>query len=95
MVILYAWVTLYGLSYGGIPEQYAAIVADHFKSKGDISLFGYLMFTGSIGGATFPLIAGYLCDLTGNYYASLIFLGCGMLGTVATILPVTQPRKHA
>jgi MFS family permease len=93
MTLLYAWVTLYGLTYGGIPEQYAALVADYFKSKEDISLFGYLMCTGALGGALFPLIGGYLFDLTSNYYASLIFLGIGMLGALITILPVKRETK--
>ena len=93
MTWLYAWITLYGLTYGGIREQYAALVADYFQSKEDISLFGYLMFTGALGGALFPVIGGYLYDLTSNYYASLLFLGIGMLSALITILPVKKEKK--
>ncbi len=91
---LYVWVTLYGLTYGGIPEQYAAIVADYFKSKQDISLFGYLMFVGALGGSLFPLVGGYLADLTGDYYASLTFLGIGMFCALLTVLPIKPPKKR-
>ena len=92
IILLYAWVTLYGLTYGGAPEQYAAIVTDYFGSRKDISLFGYVMFAGALGGGLFPLVGGYLSDLTGGYYASLLFLGVGMLGALLTILPVEQPE---
>jgi len=92
IILLYAWVTLYGLTYGGAPEQYAAIVTDYFGSRKDISLFGYVMFAGALGGGLFPLVGGYLSDLTGGYYASLLFLGVGMLGALLTILPVKQPE---
>jgi len=92
IILLYAWVTLYGLTYGGAPEQYAAIVTDYFGSRKDISLFGYVMFAGALGGGLFPLVGGYLSDLTGSYYASLLFLGVGMLGALLTILPVKQPE---
>jgi MFS family permease len=91
IVLLYAWVTFYGLTYGGAPEQYAAIVADYFGSRKDIALFGYIMFAGALGGGLFPLVGGYLSDLTGSYHASLLFLGVGMLGAFLTILPVKQP----
>lgn len=91
---VFGWVTFYGLSYGGIPEQYVALLADFFKSKEDISIFGYLMFTGSLGGALFPLVGGYLYDLTGGYQASLIFIGSSMVGALATILLVKPPEKN-
>lgn len=98
ILLLYAWVTLYGLFYGDAPEQYAAIVTDYFGSREDITLFGYVMFAGALGGGLFPLIGGYLKDLTGSYYASLLFLGAGMLGALTTILPVrsdvTRLQKH-
>jgi len=92
LIALYAWVTLYGLSYGGAPEQYASIVADYYGAREDIGLFGYVMFSGAIGGGLLPLIGGYLADLTGSYYASLAYLGVGMVGALLAILPAKPPR---
>ena len=51
------------------------MVADYFGTKHGPSLFGIIFFTGSLGGGLLPLIGGYLADITGNYYATLIFLG--------------------
>lgn len=94
ITMLYVWATLYGLTYGGLPEQYATMVADYFGTKHGPSLFGIIFFTGSLGGGLLPLIGGYLADLTGNYYATLVFLGFGMCVAVATILPVKPPRRR-
>jgi MFS family permease len=95
ITLLYAWATLYGVTYGGLPEQYAAIVADYFGSKYGPSLFGVIFFTGAVGGGLLPLIGGYLTELTGNYSATLIFLGISMCVSVATILPVKSPTRKA
>jgi MFS family permease len=95
LTLLYAWATLYGLTYGGLPEQYAAIVADYFGSQHGPSLFGVIFFTGALGGGLLPLIGGYLADMTGTYAATLLFLGVSMCVAAATILPVQPPRRSA
>ena len=78
LILLYAWAVLYGLSYGGAPEQYAAIVTDYFGTTHNTVLFGLVTLAGGIGGGLLPLIGGWLVDRTGNYYATLLFLGIGM-----------------
>ena len=84
LTMLYAWTVLYGLSYGGAPEQYAAIVTDYFGTTHSTTLFGLLTLVGGIGGGLFPLIGGWLVDQTGNYYSTLMFLAVGM-GLAATL----------
>lgn len=93
LILLYLWVSFYGLSYGGIPEQYAAIVADYFPSRKDVALFGYVTAAGAFGGGLFPLIGGFLADQTGNYYASLTFLGVGMTIAFMVLLFLKPPQK--
>lgn len=78
MTMLYAWAVLYGLSYGGAPEQYAAIITDYFGPTHSTTLFGMLTLVGGIGGGLFPLIGGWMVDKTGNYHATLLFLAVGM-----------------
>ncbi len=78
ITMLYAWAVLYGLSYGGAPEQYAAIVTDYYGPTHSTTLFGMLTLVGGIGGGLFPLIGGWMVDRTGNYYATLMFLAVGM-----------------
>lgn len=78
ITFLYAWAVLYGLSYGGAPEQYAAIVTDYFGTSHSTTLFGLITLAGGIGGGLFPLIGGWIVDQTGNYYMTLLFLSVGM-----------------
>jgi len=92
LTMLYAWAVLYGLSYGGAPEQFAAIVTDYFGTTHNTTLFGLLTLAGGIGGGLFPLIGGWLVDQTGDYYATLLFLGVAM--ACASILAfMTKPPE--
>lgn len=92
LTLLYAWAVLYGLTYGGCPEQYAAIVADYFGGRHSTTLFGLLTLAGGLGGGLFPLIGGWLVDLSGAYYLTLMFLACAMGVATLTIL-LTKPPK--
>jgi len=91
-MFLYAWTVLYGLSYGGAPEQYAAIITDYFGRSHSTTLFGLLTMVGGIGGGLFPLIGGWLVDKTGNYYATLLFLGVGMALATVTAFMSKEPN---
>lgn len=91
LLALYAWTVLYGLSYGGAPEQYAAIITDYFGRSNSTTLFGFLTLAGGIGGGLFPLIGGWLVDRTGNYYSTLLFLAVGMALATGTALLAKKP----
>lgn len=87
ITLLYAWAVLYGVSYGGAPEQYAAITTDYFGRRYNTTLFGIMTLAGGLGGGLFPLIGGWLVDLTDSYNATLLFLGAMMtLATLTTYL---------
>jgi MFS family permease len=92
LTLLYAWAVLYGISYGGAPEQYAAIVTDYFGRKYNTTLFGILTLAGGIGGGLFPLIGGWVVDKTGNYYTTLFLLGFGMFLATVTAYFAKQPK---
>ena len=93
LTLLYAWAVLYGISYGGAPEQYAAIVTDYFGRKYNTTLFGVLTLAGGIGGGLFPLIGGWVVDKTGNYYTTLFLLGFGMLLATGTAYLAKPPKN--
>jgi len=94
LVMLYAWAILYGLTYGGCPEQYAAIITDYFGRRYSTSLFGFLTLGGGLGGGLFPLIGGWLVDLTGTYYVTLLFLATGMCLATLTIFIAKMPENR-
>ena len=94
LILLYAWAILYGLTYGGCPEQYAAIVADYFGNRYSASIFGFITLAGGLGGGLFPLIGGYLVDLSGSYNWTLLFLASGMCVSTLTILFTSPPKRR-
>jgi len=49
LTLLYAWAVMYGLTYGGAPEQYAAIITDYFGRRHSTALFGFLTLGGGSG----------------------------------------------
>ncbi len=93
LTLLYAWAVLYGLTYGGAPEQYAAIITDYFGRRHGATLFGFLTLAGGLGGGLFPLIGGWLVDRTGAYYTTLLFLAMGM-GIAALTMTFTRPPEE-
>ena len=94
LTLLYGWAVLYGLSYGGSPEQYAAVMTDYFGRRYSTSLFGVLTLAGGLGGGLFPLIGGWLVDLTGGYYGTLLFLGVGMVLATFTAYLAGPPERR-
>jgi MFS family permease len=95
LTLLYAWAVLYGLTYGGCPEQYAAIVTDYFGSRYGTTLFGFLTLAGGLGGGLFPLVGGWLVDISGAYYLTLLFLALCMGVAFLSMLWVKQPRASS
>jgi MFS family permease len=91
LTMLYAWAIMYGLTYGGAPEQYAAIITDYFGRRHSTTLFGFLTLGGGIGGGLFPLLGGWFVDITGSYDVTLLFLGCAMLLATFTMLLARSP----
>ncbi len=90
--MLYGWAVLYGLSYGGAPEQYAAIVTDYFGTVHSTTLFGLVTLAGGIGGGLFPLLGGWIVDQTGNYYSTLLVLAAGMAIASALAFTLKDPN---
>ena len=92
LTLLYAWAVLYGLTYGGCPEQYAAIVTDYYGSRYGTTLFGFLTLAGGLGGGLFPLVGGWLVDMSGAYHLTLFFLALCMGAAALSIIWIRQPH---
>jgi len=82
--MLYLFAVVYGLAHGGIFTVISPIVAEHFGISSHGVIFGIVVFSGTIGGAIGPLLAGHIFDLTGSY--QLVFLILAALGTVSLVL---------
>ncbi len=65
--LLYLFVIIYGLGYGGAIPLTVALRADLFGRKNYATIAGITMTLAMIGTVTAPLFAGYLYDTTQSY----------------------------
>ncbi|MBU8850338.1 MAG: MFS transporter, partial [Desulfobacterales bacterium] len=64
---LYVFACMYGLAHGSFFTIISPIVAEFFGIGFHGSLFGIVIFFGTVGGAIGPIMAGQIFDVTGSY----------------------------
>ena len=90
--ILFVVVALYGFAHGGLFTVVAPTIAESFGTGSLGSIFGPVVFCGTVGGAISPILLGRVYDLNGSYVLGFATLGC--LATVALLLTFTlKPRR--
>jgi MFS family permease len=93
--MLYLFAVIYGLAHGGYFTTISPIVAEFFGIIAHGVLFGIIAFSGTIGGAIGPILAGYIFDVTARY--SLAFWLCTLmivlgLALVLVLNPIEEKR---
>jgi MFS family permease len=90
--MLYLFATIYGFAHGGLFTVVSPTVAELFGTGSHGLLFGIVLFSGTLGGAIGPLMAGHIFDLTGSY--RLVFLILTAMAVIGFILITTlRPLK--
>jgi MFS family permease len=90
--LLYLMVISQGLLGYGITSVVGAIPAEIFQGRHYGTIFGTLMLSAVVGGATGPWVTGALHDVTGDYtLAFWIATGCTVVSAVTIWL--AAPRK--
>ena len=82
--MLYLFAVVYGLAHGGYFTVISPIVAELFGISSHGVLFGIVVFSGTIGGAIGPILAGHIFDLVSSY--RLVFFSLAVLAIAALIL---------
>ena len=72
MWMLYLFAVIYGVAHGAFFTLISPIVAELFGISSHGVLFGIVAFSGTVGGAVGPLLAGHIFDVTLSYH--LVFL---------------------
>ncbi len=85
--MLFLFAIIYGFAHGGLFTVMSPMVAELFGTGSHGLLFGIVLFSGTLGGAAGPLMAGRLFDLTGSY--RLVFLILTAMAVVGLILIIT------
>jgi len=90
---LFMAVTLYGFAHGGLFTVVSPTVAHYFGTRALGTLFGIILFFGTLGGTAGPILTGWLFDVNGNY-----LLAFGILAGLAVIglgLALSLPSEVA
>ena len=83
--MLFAFAAIYGFAHGGFFTAMSPTLAEFFGTGSHGVIFGMVLFSGTIGGATGPLLAGRLFDMTGNYETMFMILtGFSVFGLLLT-----------
>jgi MFS family permease len=85
--MLFLFATVYGFAHGGLFTVMSPTVAELFGTGSHGLLFGIVLFSGTLGGAIGPLMAGRIFDLTGSY--QLVFFILTAMVVVGFILITT------
>ena len=91
--LLYLFVVVYGLGYGGVIPLTFALRADLFGRKNYATISGLTMTISMIGTVSAPLFAGYLYDVSHSYsLAFYIFMVLIILSGVCFMM-IPQPTR--
>jgi len=90
--MLYLFAVIYGFAHGGLFTVMSPMVAEMFGTGSHGLLFGIVLFSGTLGGAMGPLMAGYIFDLTGSYGLVFVILTAMAVGGFLLIATLRPPK---
>lgn len=82
--MLYLFALVYGFAHGGVFTLISPLIAELFGLSSHGVIFGIVIFSGTIGGAIGPLLAGRIFDVTDSY--QLAFVISVVVSVIALIL---------
>ena len=94
--MLYLFSAVYGFCHGGFFALISPMVADLFGITSHGVIYGIVIFSGTIGGAIGPILAGYIFDITASYQLDFLFLlAFAILGLILiTMIRPTGAEKE-
>jgi MFS family permease len=84
--MLFIFAVIYGFAHGGFFTVVSPMVAELFGTGSHGLLFGIILFSGTLGGAIGPLMAGRTFDITGSY--RMVFLVLSVLTLIGFVLMI-------
>ena len=89
--LLYLALAIYGFAHGGLFTVVSPTIAEFFGMRAHGAIFGTVLFTGTIGGAIGPIMAGWVFDQTGSYV--IAFATLAAFAAAALALVFSLPRR--
>jgi len=85
--MLYLFAVAYGFSHGGFFALISPMAAELFGTRSHGAIFGIVIFSGTIGSAISPILAGHIFDITYSYWLAFLTLtALSIIGLILTIL---------
>jgi len=81
--MLYLFGVMYGFAHGAFFALISPMVAELFGLRAQGAILGIVILSGTWGGASGPLLAGKMFDMTGTYLQA--FLICAFLAVIALV----------
>jgi len=92
--MLFLFAAIYGFAHGGFFTVMSLMVAELFGIGSHGLLYGIVLFSGTIGGAFGPLVAGRTFDVTGSY--RMVFLALIVLAVIGfALVTLLRPPSSA
>ena len=88
---LFLVVSLYGFAHGGLFTLVSPVVAEYFGMRAHGSIFGTIVFFGTISGFIGPILSGWVFDLLGSYQPT--FIGLGLMTCLGLIMALYLPTS--
>ncbi len=88
--MLYCFAAIYGVAHGSFFTLLSPTVARLFGIGSHGVLLGIVLFSGNLGGAIGPVVAGYIFDLTRSYQLVFLLLA-GVCGVALLLTPFLKP----
>ena len=95
--MLFAFAVMYGFAHGAFFTVVSPTAAEYFGTGSHGSIFGTILFCGTLGGSVGPLLAGSIFDHAGNYRLAFIILtAMALLGLiVVTLMRPIDPTQNS
>lgn len=92
MPLIYLFVALFGIGFGGTVPLMPAIRAEYFGRSAFGKVQGFMNPVVMLAGATGPFAAGYFFDRTGSYHTSFLLAGLVVFAAAVTVF-FARPSK--
>ncbi|MDD5701120.1 MAG: MFS transporter [Dehalococcoidales bacterium] len=86
---LYIFGFIFGMGYGASSTVTSLLAAELFGLRSLASIIGIFACSASLGGATGPILVGYIFDISLSYLWA--FVACNLAALIALIIAVTLP----
>ena len=93
--LLFPVMAIYGFGHGGFFTVVNPTAANYFGVKALGSIFGLIVFFGTLSGSIGPIVAGWIFDVTASYFYAFGILAAGATLSLLLLLLLPKPGQLA